>query len=218
MIEWRLCYDEGNREGDFATMTNDQPLTKETILDVAEQVLRRYGPEKTSVVDVARALKVSHGTLYRHFSSKASLREAVTERWLCRISDPLEAIANKSGGSAAERLHAWMIALIDSKRLYAIRDPEMFAMYTSVTLEAVEMITTHVNQLIHQMERIIDAGIKSQEFKAGQPDVSARALFMATVRFHHPAHAYEWSAESIEQEFESVWSLVLTGMLTPNEH
>ena len=33
----------------------------------AEEVLRRYGPPKATVVDVARALGVSHGSVYRHF-------------------------------------------------------------------------------------------------------------------------------------------------------
>ena len=45
-------------------------------------MLRRFGPAKTTVVDVARALDVSHGSVYRHFPSKAALRDAVTERWL----------------------------------------------------------------------------------------------------------------------------------------
>jgi AcrR family transcriptional regulator len=49
-------------------------LTREDILSAAEEVLRRYGPAKTNVVDVARALNVSHGTVYRHFPSKAALR------------------------------------------------------------------------------------------------------------------------------------------------
>jgi len=76
-------------------MSNELPLSKEQIMDTAEQVLRRFGPDKTSVLDVARALQVSHGTLYRHFSSKAALREAVTERWLTRsIAAPLADIAN----------------------------------------------------------------------------------------------------------------------------
>ena len=75
-------------------MSHDQPLTKEAILDAAEQTLRRYGPDKTSVVDVAKALQVSHGSLYRHFPSKAALREAVTERWSRRIADPLQKIAD----------------------------------------------------------------------------------------------------------------------------
>ncbi|WP_285680262.1 acyltransferase domain-containing protein, partial [Kitasatospora phosalacinea] len=44
-------------------------------LRTAEDVLRRYGPAKATVVDVARALGVSHGSVYRHFGTKAALRE-----------------------------------------------------------------------------------------------------------------------------------------------
>jgi AcrR family transcriptional regulator len=62
------------------TQPATHPLTPETILDAAEEVLRRYGPAKASVVDVPRALDVSHGSVYRHFASKAALRDAVTER------------------------------------------------------------------------------------------------------------------------------------------
>lgn len=193
-------------------MTNELPLTKEMIIDAAEQVLRRYGPDKTSVVDVAKALQVSHGTLYRHFPSKAALREAVTERWLHRISDPLQEIADQSGGSAADRLRLWLDTLFRAKRTYTNDEPEMFAMYTTVTLEAVDMITAHVNKLIHQIARIIEDGITSYEFKSGQSEVIAKAVFMATSRFHHPAHAYEWTSTLIEQEFDSVWLLILSGI------
>ncbi|MGO4270962.1 TetR family transcriptional regulator [Paenibacillus sp. TAF58] len=194
-------------------MSNDLPLTKEAILDAAEQVLRRYGPDKTSVVDVARALQVSHGTLYRHFASKASLREAVTERWLHKIIlDPLETIAVQSGGKATERLRMWLETLIRTKRAYAVNDSEMFAMYAAVTSEAVDMITTHVNHCIDQIARIIEAGMKSEEFKLVEPNTTARAVFIATSRFHHPAHAKEWSSDTIEQEFASVWDLLLFGI------
>ncbi|TFE25973.1 TetR family transcriptional regulator [Cohnella luojiensis] len=196
-------------------MANDLPLNKETILDAAEQVLRRYGPDKTSVVDVAKVLQVSHGTLYRHFASKASLREAVTERWLQRsIADPLETIASQTEGSSAERLHLWLETLITSKRTYAADDSEMFAMYASVTLDAVEMITTHIGRLIHQIAQIIENGIKSKEFKSGQPEILAKAIFFATSRFHHPAHAYEWIAKKTDEEFDSVWNLILSGLAT----
>jgi AcrR family transcriptional regulator len=194
------------------SMTNELPLTKETILDAAEQVLRRYGPDKTSVVDVAKALQVSHGTLYRHFPSKAALREAVTERWLLRITEHLQEIADQSDGSATDRLRLWLDTLIRVKRTYVNDEPEMFAMYMTVTLEAVDMITAHVNKLIDQIARIIEEGITSYEFKSGQSEVIAKAVFMATSRFHHPAHAYEWTSALIEQEFDSVWALILSGI------
>ncbi len=147
-------------------MTTVLPLTRETILDAAEQVLRRFGPDKTSVVDIAKVLQVSHGTLYRHFASKASLREAVTERWLHKsIAEPLETIAANADGSAADRLRMWLETLIQAKRSYSLQDSEMFAMYAAVTLDAVEMITTHVNRLIEQIAQIVRRGIESKEFK-----------------------------------------------------
>ena len=71
-----------------------EPLTPEDILRATEDVLRRYGPAKATVVDVARALGVSHGTVYRHFRTKAELREAVTRRWLDRATGELAAIAD----------------------------------------------------------------------------------------------------------------------------
>ncbi len=54
-------------------MNENVVLTPERILEVTEDVLRRYGLAKATVVDVARALDVSHGSVYRHFPSKASL-------------------------------------------------------------------------------------------------------------------------------------------------
>ncbi|MEK5253922.1 TetR family transcriptional regulator [Paenibacillus sp. FSL F4-0125] len=194
-------------------MSNDLPLSKENILDAAEQVLRRFGPDKTSVVDVARVLKVSHGTLYRHFSSKSALREAVTERWLhYNILDPLKVITEQFDGTAKEQLRLWLDTLIRSKRTYAVDDSEMFAMYASVTLEAVDMITQHVDQLIEQITRIIEKGIQTEEFRALESRVTARAIFNATSRFHHPAHAKEWLAAKIDQEFNAVWDLILFGI------
>ena len=40
-----------------------EALTADRILEAAEEVLRRHGPAKTNVVDVARALGVSHGSV-----------------------------------------------------------------------------------------------------------------------------------------------------------
>ncbi len=85
-------------------------LTPERILEVTEDVFRRFGLAKATVVDVARALDVSHGSVYRHFPSKASLRDAVAKRWLDRVSAPLEKIA-EGPGPAPAKLERWLRAL-----------------------------------------------------------------------------------------------------------
>ena len=44
------------------------------VLDASEDVLRRYGPGQATVVDVARELGISHGSVYGHFPSRPALR------------------------------------------------------------------------------------------------------------------------------------------------
>ena len=111
-------------------------LTREEILDAAEEVLRRYGPAKANVVDVARALNVSHGSVYRHFPSKAALREAVAERWLESVAQPLDEITDA---------REWFDTLIATKRSRAQQDPELFATYVNLAHESGDVITRHVD-------------------------------------------------------------------------
>lgn len=188
-------------------------LKKETILDTAEQVLRRFGPDKASVVDVARALNVSHGTIYRHFPSKATLREAVAERWLHSISEPLEVVFTKDC-SASQRLRLWLETLIQIKHTLVQRDPELFSMYTKLVEESVEVVNAHIAELIKQIIPIIEEGIANKEFKESDAMTTASGVFMATARFHHPALAKEWASPSIYQEFEVVWNLILSGIVS----
>src|ERR1044072_2492452 len=100
-------------------------LTPERILEVTEDVLRRYGLAKATVVDVARALDVSHGSVYRHFPSKASLREAVAKRWLERSYAPLKEIA-AGEGAPPPRLKRWLPPLTSTKQTKCCADHQMF--------------------------------------------------------------------------------------------
>src|SRR6201746_1959658 len=110
-------------------------LTPERILEVTEDVLRRFGLAKATLVDVARALDVSHGSVYRHFPSKASLREAVAKRWLDRGNAPLQAVADSSEAAPA-RLERWLRTMITIKHKKVSDDPEMFETYLTLAQEA----------------------------------------------------------------------------------
>lgn len=190
----------------------DSALTSEQILEAAEDVIRRFGPTKATVVDVARALGVSHGSVYRHFASKAALRDAVTERWLARIAAPLAAVADESG-PAPERLRRWLDQLIAAKRRRALDDPELFATYMTLVAEARGVVMAHVAHLTGQLAQIIADGAARGEFAVADVNTAARAVFDATSRFHNPAHAAEWADPAIDAAFEGVWALVLAGLL-----
>ena len=192
-------------------MTDAAALTPERILDTAEEVLRRYGPAKATVVDVARALGVSHGSVYRHFDSKAALRDAVTERWLARVSAPLAGIA-ASDTPAPERLRRWFAALMAAKRARLLDDPELFATYLALVAGAREVVAGHVATLTGQIEVIVADGVSAGTISSMDPKATAQALLDATARFHNPAHAAEWADPGIDAAFERVWSLLEAGL------
>ena len=189
----------------------DGPLTAERILEASEDVLRRFGPAKATVVDVARELDVSHGSVYRHFPSKVALRDAVAERWLAGVSEPLAEVA-AGEGPAPKRLRRWLDLLVEAKQSRARDDPELFATYVQIAGESREVITAHVHTLVGQLARIIGDGVKDRDFAADDPRAAARAVFDATARFHNPANAAAWSDPGIERDYEAVRSLVLTGL------
>jgi AcrR family transcriptional regulator len=186
-------------------------LTPERILEVAEDVLRRFGLAKATVVDVARALDVSHGSVYRHFPSKASLREAVAKRWLDRVNAPLQAIADSSEAAPA-RLERWLRTMITIKHKKVSDDPEMFETYLTLAQEACKVVKAHKDGLVDQIAGILSEGVKEGTFEVADTKATARALFDATSRFHHPAHAEEWRDAQVAVRIDALLALLLKGL------
>jgi len=187
------------------------PLTRDQILDVAVEVLRRHGPEKTAVVDVARALGMSHGSIYRHFRSKEALFDAVAERWLQAVSLPLAAIAEGQRAPPA-RLRLWFETLVGLKRRKVEQDPELFAMYHAVAQAAHGVVQHHVQTLQGQLLRIVEDGVARGDFKVKQPVTAAAAVFDATLRFHHPAFVAGTGTPEGLRALQAMLDLLLAGL------
>src|ERR1039457_2385387 len=183
------------------------PLEAEAIVSAAEQLLRRHGPEKTTVLDVARQLGVSHGSVYRHFPSKAALREAVILRWLDQVRDDLATAVQDPALPPAGRLRAMLTAMFAIKRAKAREDPELFATFRVLAAEHSTVSTAHVAFLLEQIR-----AITSGDFAPGEPEMIARAIFNATTRFHDPTHAAEWSFPEVEAASDGVIALILNGI------
>jgi len=189
----------------------DTVLTRQQIIETTEDVLRRYGPAKANVADVARALGVSPGSIYRHFPTKAALREAVTQSWLDRTHTGLEEIA-ASDAPAPERLRRWLSALFESKKRHSREEPELFDTFSALTAEHGDVATAHMDDLTRQIRTIILSGIERGEFSADDADAAAAAVFHATAAFHNPLHVKEWGDPGVDAAFQTVTDLVIAGL------
>jgi AcrR family transcriptional regulator len=185
--------------------------TRERILEATENLLRRHGPDKVAVVDVARALGMSHANVYRFFDSKLALRNAIVERWLARVTAPLDAIV-ASPGPAGERLRQWCLTLMAEKRRKVLDDPEMFAAFQALAGDARTVLTLHLDHLKHQVGTLIEAGRDSGEFKVSDLDAATAMVLDATMRFHHPRLVAESAGQDLEPQAEAVIRLVRAGL------
>jgi AcrR family transcriptional regulator len=189
----------------------DAPLTPERILEAAEEVLRRFGPAKATVVDVARALGVSHTAVYRHVATKAELRDLVVGRWVEETMPPLRAIA-AGRGSASHQLRRLIDTLIAIKRRRAAEDPELFAAYRTLAADAQSVVAAHIDELVGLVAIVIRSGVKEGTFRIIDPVAAGKAVLFATSRFHHPAHAPEWADPAVDVAYKDVWQLLMDGL------
>ncbi len=124
---------------------------------------------------------------------------------------PLRAIVAKKT-SAPRRLRQLFDALIATKRRRALDDPELFAAFRTLAIDAQPAITAHVEELVQLASTVIREGVQEGAFRKVDPTTAARAVLAATSRFHHPAHAQEWSDPGIDASFDAVWQLLIDGL------
>src|SRR5260370_31788103 len=84
--------------------------TQLIIVDAAERLFSQIGFKKTTVADIAQNLCMSPGNLYRFFTSKAEINEAVGRRLLSEVEAAVDAIV-KHSGHASEKLRAAIAAI-----------------------------------------------------------------------------------------------------------
>jgi len=176
----------------------------------ALDVVRRHGPEKATVVDVAEALGVSHGSIYRFFPTKAALREAVVAHWLQQITDPLENLPPHP--DPVTNLRAWFDAFYAQKRRQKAESPELFDAFRILAAQEPGSLQAYKEKLVSLLAERVDAGMASGGLRSLDPRATAEALIAASTKFHHPFFAAAWDRPETQQEFELLWDLLMTGL------
>jgi hypothetical protein len=93
----------------------------------------------------------------------------------------------------------------------------MFATYLALAQEAREVVKAHKERLCDQLMHILSDGVKQGVFHVTDVKAAARAVFDATIRFHHPAHAEEWSDPALPARIDALLALLLRGLEAPHK-
>jgi len=159
--------------------------TRCRIVDIAERFFREIGYQKTTVADIAKALRMSPANVYRFFESKKAINEAVAERLMAEVESTVAAIATEPR-PAAERLRAILFATNRlNERLY-VDNHRMHEMVAAAIEESWDVVQGHVCRFDAILQQVVRDGIEAGEFRRIDPRVASFCAKTAMMRFCHP--------------------------------
>jgi AcrR family transcriptional regulator len=159
--------------------------TRSLILQTAEALLRRYGNDKLTVVDIARHLGMSHANVYRFFTTKSEILDAIIDQWLSKLELFVEEIAHRPD-SAAARIEGIVLELHRKRKQKLREDAEVFETFRRVVEVRPDAAARRREKILRVFRRLIEEGIESGEFVSVDSLKAATALKDATSLFLHP--------------------------------
>lgn len=160
------------------------------LIAIAAEHIRRFGPDKVTVVAVAREAGMSHANVYRFFPSKAGLVEAVVVAWARSVELALGDIAN-APDPADDKLERFLTAWAKAQRDGLDRDAAIYGAYGSFWEGRRDSIMAHRARLRAFLAAIVDEGLEPGPFRIRDEERAVAFVADAMQRFVHPALVME---------------------------
>ena len=188
--------------------------TRERIVETAEALFRQLGFNKTAVADIASELRMSPANVYRFFSSKNAIVEAIAERCLGELEEK-EWVVGRKRAPAAQRIEDLIVEILNYHKENYLTDKKVTDMVLFALEQNWPVCHAHKNVHLKVLEMIIRDGIESGEFDALDPVETAGNVMQALLCFAHPvmiAHAIQ-QGEDVEANARKTTRFLLRAII-----
>jgi AcrR family transcriptional regulator len=148
------------------------PDTRDRLEKAAIRLFVEKGVTETSVRDIARAVDISEGALYRHFVSKDELVWAAFERHYVEFAGRLAALA-QGETSTRGKLGAMIRGFCHAHD----ENPTLFRFLLFVQHGQLNKLAPGTPTPVDAVRAVIERGIASKEIPPQQPDLATALVF-----------------------------------------
>jgi AcrR family transcriptional regulator len=183
------------------------------IVKEADEHFRLFGYRKTSVADLGKAIGVSSTYIYRFFSSKQAIGEAVCATVLGELDSELQTIVD-GPGTATQRLRRFMQVAFERSLAIFLPDDDRLQELVMVAMEEGWCTASgHEETLCEMIRRLVEAGRETGEFERKTPlDEVVAGIAEALRSFTYGPSLHLRSREQLENSLAAVSSLVLRSL------
>jgi AcrR family transcriptional regulator len=184
---------------------------REQIVVAAGQHFSRYGYEKTTVSDLADAIGFSKAYIYKFFSSKQAIAEAICMASLGSIVDDIEA-AMAQAKTPTEKLRKLLeTAVSNSVRLF-FNDRKLYDIAAHSCGEGWSPSVAYTEQLCAMIGRVLLEGRQAGEFERKTPLDDTVHGIMASMSSYLRPLLLQYNLDSVPEGSNKVIGLILRSL------
>lgn len=189
---------------------------RNTIINSASDVFEKFGFKKTTVDDIAQALRKGKSSIYYYFKSKEDIFKAVVEKEADAHRVKIEAIV-ASDQNAIEKIKSYV-----KTRMQAIK--VMANYYTLIrnndisNLDLIEKLRAKYDtEELVVIKSLLKEGMDNGLFKIKDIELSAIALFTAMKGLEFPLFIDSPKADKLDKILDDMLDILFYGLVIRNE-
>ncbi|GAC1351044.1 MAG: hypothetical protein NVS3B20_05670 [Polyangiales bacterium] len=181
------------------------------ILCAAERLLRRYGPAKTTVADVAREAEVAVGAVYLEFDSKDQIVAELSQSFYREVIAAMRAEAQRKSRPYRDRLRAVFDARTEALLQLVDRGTHAcdLAHCKSAAVEGAK--ARYLEEERQLVADLLKEASRDGEFEVSKADVTAKTILRAYLCFS-PPWIFAAPRDELEGALRAMHELALYGV------
>jgi AcrR family transcriptional regulator len=190
---------------------NKKDLNRESILKTAREIFSKYGFKKTTLDDIANAVRKGKSSLYYYFDSKEDLFQAVIMKEVEILAHELEIVINRNT-DPVDKLRDYVLTKLTTFRSLA---NFYHAIENDVTaIGFIEDIKRKYEQdEIRMIKRILIEGVRKNEFEIYDFNLAAIGITMAIKGLEMPLTAGVYGAVNLESSVDIILKIICYGIM-----
>ncbi len=172
---------------------------REQIVTAAKEHFSRYGYEKTTVSDLAKAIGFSKAYIYKFFESKQVIGEKICSNCLMEMDAEIRQAVAQADSPPEKLRRLFRTAVSTTLRLFA-EDRKLYEIATSAATERWQSALAYEKSIQQLLQDILEEGRQSGDFERKTPlDETGRAIYLVLRPYLNPLllqHSLEHADEA----------------------
>ena len=169
---------------------------RDQIVAAATEHFSRYGYEKTTVSDLAKAVGFSKAYIYKFFESKQAIGEMICANCLHEIEAEVK-VAIAETDQPPEKLRRMFKGFTEATLRLLFRDRKLYEIAASAATERWAAVVAYEERVQALLKEILQEGRQSGDFERKTPlDETAAAIYLVMRPYFNPLllqHSFDYT-------------------------